>query len=256
VTGSLAPGLTDRDRSVLRQTGVLRLATGGQLRRLVFGDPSASSHNARLARRCFERLTTAGLMVRLVRRLGGLGGGSSSFVYALTPAGARAIGLPPHRHRLDPSLTFLTHTTTISETYTQLYESLFAGELLSLDVEVEPEAWRPAGDGSGSVLKPDLFVRLETASEEVFAYVEIDLATEHAGAIRRKLALYAGYRSSGRDQSRLDLFPSVYWSVPDPARAVALRRYLEPETRRSPGLHQVVLANQLIPTLRKGGTHA
>lgn len=252
----MSPGLSERDRAVLLTTGQLKLVSGGQLRRLVFGDPSASSHNARLARRCFERLTMRGLMVRLVRTHGGLGGGSSSFVYALTPAGARVVDLPPHRHRLDPSLTFLNHTLAISETYTQLFESSFGGELASLEVMVEPETWRPLADGSGGVLKPDLFVTFATPEEEVFAYVEIDLATEHAAAIRRKVALYSSYRATGREQARFGLFPIVIWAVPDQRRAATLRRYLEPAERRAPGLHQVVLSGELINVLTKGGDHA
>lgn len=252
----MSPALSQRDREVLLTAGRLKLVSGGQLRRLVFGDPSASSHNARLARRCFERLTTRGLMVRLVRTHGGLGGGSSSFIYALSPAGARAVDLPPQRHRLDPSLTFLNHTLAVSETYTQLFESSFGGALGSLEVAVEPETWRPLADGSGGVLKPDLFVSLATAEEEVFAYVEIDLATEHAAAVRRKVALYASYRATGRDQDRIDLFPLVIWAVPDQRRAATLRRYLEPEDGRAPGLHQVVLTSELINALTKGGDHA
>lgn len=252
----LAGGLSDRDVATLRLVGELKLVTGGQLRRLVFGDPSASSQNARIARRILNRLTEDRLLKRLVRRLGGFGGGSSSYIYALSPAGARACGLPPVRHREDPSLTYLHHTLAISETYTQLFEAKYAEQIQQLDVVVEPATWRDLGDGSGSLLKPDLFVELTTATEDVVAYIEIDLATEHVGAIRRKLALYAAHRATGRDVQRYGVTPLVVWSVPNLERLRQMERYLQPEANKNPGLHQVVVADQLITQLTKGGDHA
>lgn len=248
--------LSARDRRLLRVTGDLRLVTGGQLRRVVFGEPSASSQNARIARRALARLADAGLLARTDRTLGGLGGGSSSFVYTLTPRGARVLDRPPQRHRLDPSLGYLRHSLAVSEVYVQLHEASFAGDIVGLRLDTEPACWRSLEDGSGRVLKPDLFVHLTTAAEEVFAYVEVDLATEHRAAVRRKLDLYAAHEATGRDQSTFRVLPQVVWSVPDPLRRDTLRQYLAPETRQRPGRHVVVLADQLVTQLTKGGDHA
>lgn len=255
MTALIGVELADRDRDLLRAVGQLGYVTGGQLRRLVFGEPLASTQNARIARRVLERLTRRGLLVRATRSLGGIRAGSSSYVYALTRQGALAIGERPRRRHLDPSLTFLQHTLAISETYVQLFEAQHVGLLSGLTIEVEPACWRTLGDSSGSRLKPDLFVGLETAREEVFAFVEIDLGTEHQTAVRRKVALYDAYRATSQEQERIELFPQVIWVVQDPLRGEALARYLAPEVRRNPGLHIVVLANQLLTQLAKGGDH-
>jgi hypothetical protein len=144
----------------------------------------------------------------------------------------------------------------ISETYIQLFEANFVGLIQELRIEVEPMTWRDLGDGSGQRLKPDLFVEVTTELEEVVAYVEIDLATEHVTAIRRKVALYAAHRATGRDQRRYGVTPLVLWSVPSPDRRAQLEGYLEPESRANPGLHEVVVAGDLIHQLTKGGDHA
>ena len=82
------PNLGPRDRQLLLAAARLRLVTGGQLQRLIFAGPDASSQNARIARRCLERLTTQRLLQRLDRRVGGLRAGRNSYGYAVTPAGA------------------------------------------------------------------------------------------------------------------------------------------------------------------------
>lgn len=68
--------LSVRDRAVITTVDNLRLVTGGQLQRLFFADASAGSTNARVARRCLQRLTDLGLLVRPARRVGGLRAGS------------------------------------------------------------------------------------------------------------------------------------------------------------------------------------
>jgi len=144
----------------------------------------------------------------------------------------------------------------VSELFVELHEAARAGRFELVSIQVGTSCWRPLGDGTGRALKPDLFIHLATETEELFAYVEVDLATEHRGAIRRKLALYQAHRSTGRDQERLGVFPLVIWSVPDPIRAERMREYLASEEHRSPGLHHVVLAQDFINQLTKGGDHA
>lgn len=248
--------VSDRDRQVLRAVLALRLVTGGQLMRLVFGSPTATSQNARIARRCLQRLTEAGLLWRLHRRVGGIRAGSSSYVYAVSPAGARALGESIGRGRQrEPSLTFLNHTLAVSEVYVRLYEALYQHKFDELHAETEPRCWRNLEDGSSAVLRPDLLVTASTPTEDVWAFVEVDLGTEHVAAVQRKVALYEVHWRSGREQARLGGFPQVMWLVPDTRRQRQLRGYLRRAARDRPGLHTVVLQDDFINQLVKGGDH-
>jgi hypothetical protein len=252
VTPSAAGGLelSARDRQVLQATADLRLITGGQLMRLVFRAPAATSHNARIARRCLQRLTATGLLWRLERRVGGIRAGSSSYVYALSPAGGRALGEATSRGRSrEPSLTFQDHTLTVSEIYVQLFEHHYLHPFEELVVETEPSCWRSLDDGSGGILKPDLLVTAITPDEERWLYIEVDRGTEHIAAIQRKVALYRAHQRSGREQARLGGFPAVLWLVPNQHRATQLRRYLEPANREQRGLHTVAIEGDVIKQL-------
>lgn len=224
MTGQLGRGLGPRDQQLLLAAARLRLVTGGQLQRLVFAGPDASSQNARIARRALERLTTKGLLQRLDRRLGGLRAGSSSYVYAVTPTGAAAIGWSVGRSRVrDPSLTFLGHQLAVAEVLVQLHEADFAGVFLDLDVQTEPSCWRPLDDGTGSILKPDLYALVTLVDHERLAFIEVDNGTEHAAALKRKAALYAAHYASGHEQRIEGVFPEVLWVAPDARRAEQLR---------------------------------
>ena len=252
MTPSAAGGweLSARDRQVLQAAADLRLVTGGQLMRLSFGSPTATSHNARIARRCLQRLTAEGLLWRLRRRVGGIRAGSSSYVYALSPAGGRQLGEQASRGRArEPSLTFQDHTLTVSEIYVQLFEHHYLHPFKELVVETEPSCWRSLDDGSGGILKPDLLVTSLTPDEERWLFIEVDRGTEHVAAIQRKVALYEAHQRSGREQARLGGFPAVLWVVPSEQRAIQLRQYLRAANREQPGLHTVALEGELIKRL-------
>jgi hypothetical protein len=184
-------------------------------------------------------------------------GGSSSYVYALSPTGGKVIGKPNMRGRQrEPSLTFMSHTLAVAEQYVRLHEAHYQDVLDELDVQTEPHCWRPLGDGSGGILKPDLLVTARTPDEDLWAFVEVDRSTEHSAAIQRKLALYAAYRATGREQARLGGFPQILWLVPNNDRQRRLQGYLASVRRTAPGLHQAVLNDNFINYLTKGGDHA
>ena len=242
--------LSARDRLVLQAAADLRLVTAGQLMRLVFGAPAANTDNARIARRCLQRLTTTGLLWRMARRVGGLRAGSSSYIYALSPAGGRQLGQKTGRGRSrQPSLTFQDHTLTVSEIYVQLFEYHYLHPFEELVVETEPSCWRSLDDGSGGILKPDLLVTALTPDEERWLFIEVDRGTEHVAAIQRKVALYQAHQRSGREQARLGGFPAVLWIVPSEQRATQLRHYLRTANREQPGLHTVAQEGELIKQL-------
>ena len=249
----LEEALSDRDLKLLSDVADLRLVTGGQLRRLAFSGPGASSENTRIARRTLERLTNRGLLQRLHRRVGGIRAGSSSYVYAVTPAGAAAVGRQVGRGRVrQPSLTFLAHQLAVAEVVVELRTARAAGLLQDLYVETEPNCWRALDDGSGSLLKPDLFVTAAIESDELLAFIEVDNGTEHAAALSRKTALYQAHFMSGREQAAEGVFPEVLWLAEDEARRSQLRDLCQ-RTGHPPGLHRVLAPEQLLNYVMKGG---
>lgn len=249
----LGDQLSERDRRLLRDVADLRLVTGSQLQRLAFAGPQASSQNTRIARRTLERLTRLGLLQRLHRRVGGIRAGSSSFVYAITPAGAQAIGRQVGRGRVrEPSLTFLTHQLAVAEVVVALRAAHDEGILQELHIETEPACWRPLDDGSGGVLKPDLFLTAVLADEELLAFIEVDNDTEHAAALARKTALYRAHYASGREQQAEGVFPEVLWLASSERRRQQLRAAID-RLAGPPGLHRVLPPEQLLNYITKGG---
>lgn len=232
--------LSPRDLAVLQTAGALRLVTGGQLQRLFFTDPNDGSTSPRIARRTLQRLTDLRMLRRLARRVGGLRAGSSSFTYALTPAGGRAIGHPVSRGRSpEPSLTFVRHTLAVGEVATVLYEAKRRGRLEALKLQTEPTCWRDLGGYDRSVLKPDLFVEAATSETDYLAWIEVDLGTEHGPALVRKARLYERYFRSGREQQRTGLFPRVLWLAEDHRRQQAIRQALHRASGLTADLHRV-----------------
>ncbi len=74
------------------------------------------------------------------------------------------------------------------------------------------------------MLKPDAFVRVEAGDYEQVTFLEIDRATEHLPAIRRKLQTYAQAFAAGVEQAGGAAFPNVLFVVPDEPRQKAIER--------------------------------
>jgi hypothetical protein len=253
VTLPARASISRRDEQLLRAVGELRLVSGAQLQRLAFAGPTATSTSDRVARRSLQRLTDHDFLQRLGRRVGGLRAGSSAWIYALTPRGARVVGRDLGRGRRSrPSLAFLQHHLGVAETFVQLHEAAQRGELELVQLATEPTCWRSIGDGSDSVLRPDLFVIVATGEQERLAFVEVDNGTEHVGALQRKLGLYRDYYASGQEQAREGVFPEVLWLALDQARRGRLQELF---ARRDVDhqLHRSLLQGELINYLTKGG---
>src|ERR1700677_725220 len=93
---ALADGMTPRERQIVETVARLTLVSGGQLIDLFFNnncDSSSPYTRARVARRVLARLVEQRVLDRLARRRGGVGGGSSAWVYALGPAGRRTVAI-------------------------------------------------------------------------------------------------------------------------------------------------------------------
>jgi hypothetical protein len=218
--------LSERDLAVIGQVASLKLMSGRQIERIHFGvDQHATALTAaRTARRVLERLVDDRLLVRLDRRVGGVRAGSASFVYGLGPVGQRVLGLGgPRRRFREPTATFVAHTLAITELVVELTLADRRRDLELLQVQTEPECWRPLGARGLATLRPDLFVITAKGDFEYRYFVEVDLGTESLPRLLSKCRIYEDYYRAGSEQHLHDVFPSVLWIMHNQDRALKLR---------------------------------
>jgi hypothetical protein len=254
---ALADGMPLRDRQIVETIGRLSLVRGGQLINLFFYDISNPSTRTRRARRVLARLVEQRVLDRLERRCGGPGGGSSSWVYALGPAGRRMLaywagdGLPRSRSAYEPGAVWTAHALAVSDLYVRLREAERAGRAELLAFDAEPACWRRytrLGGGAG-VLKPDAYVQLGLGEWVDSAFIEVDLGTEHHGQLLRKHQVYGEYFRAGVEQAASGVYPAVVWIAPDSQRVALLSEIhqgLPEQTRR---LFTVVSVERAIDVL-------
>jgi hypothetical protein len=171
-------------------------------------------------------MTTAGLLHRFKRRIGGIQAGSSGYLYGLSTGGQRLLdGRGPaggvrRRRPWEASTPFFDHVLAVSELYVRLREAERGDQFELLQFDAEPSCWRywPDPSGSRSVVKPDAFVLTATGELVYPTLVEVDRATESRPIIRRKGEAYIAYWQSGVEQTRHAVFPRVCWLVPDDHR--------------------------------------
>lgn len=225
---AMADGMPSRDREIVQAVARLTLVSGAQIIDLFFSDIPDTSTRARRSRRVLGRLVEQRVLARLERpRLGGVGGGSSSWVYALGPAGRRIVaywsgeGLPRSRGASEPSVAWTAHRLAVSDLYVQLRQAEHDGQVELLAFDAEPNCWRRYTrlGGAPGVLKPDAFVRLGVGEYEDSFFVEVDLGSERRGQLVRQHRAYGEYFRSGVEQSNTGVFPAVVWIVPDAKRA-------------------------------------
>jgi len=218
--------LSERDLAIIGQVTSLKLMTGRQIERIHFGvDQHATAPTAaRTARRVLERLVNDRLLVRLDRRVGGVRAGSASFVYGLGPVGQRVLGLGgPRRRFREPTATFVAHTLAISGLVVELTVADRHGELELLQVQTEPECWRPLGARGLATLRPDLFIITANGEFEYRYFIEVDLGTESLPRLLAKCRIYEDYYRAGDEQHLHDVFPIVLWIMHNEDRALKLR---------------------------------
>jgi hypothetical protein len=232
-----------RDRQIVETVARLTLVSGGQLIDLFFESISNPSTRSRRARRSLGRLVEQRVLDRLERRRGGVGGGSSSWVYALGPAGRRMVaywageGLPRSRSAYEPSAMWSSHTLAVSDLYVRLREVERTGRVELLAFNAEPVCWRRYTrlGGVAGVLKPDAYVRLGVGEFEDSFFIEVDLGSERRGQLTRQHHAYREYFRAGVEQTKTGVFPGVLWIVPDTQRMALLsdiQRGLPERTKR------------------------
>jgi hypothetical protein len=232
--------LSERDQKILEALRTHRLLSTAHIRRLYFAHGKDERHSSQAAAsnaamRVLSRLEAHGLMVRLMRRIGGVRAGSSGIVWQLGATGERMLralyGDGQRRRYLEPSRAFVAHTLDCSELAVRLHELDRQGALELVTLEAEPNCWRSflAAHGVRSWLKPDLFAITASGNYEDHWFIEADRATEHPGVVARKVAVYQTYAATGMYQAEHGLFPAVLWVVPDAKRKHVIEDILSAE---------------------------
>lgn len=221
----IATDIRPREWDVLRSLEKLHFLTTRQIERLHLSPDHYTPLSAiRTARYSLTRLYDLGLVERLQRRVGGVRAGSASFVYRLSPLGARLLHHSTRRRSHEPSLTHLAHVLSVGELVVRLHEAARADHLELLEVQAEPDCWRPivAPHGGRVLLKPDLRVTLGVGEHELHWFVEVDRGSEHRPVLLRKCIVYVQAWRGGREAASAGVFPRVLWVVPDQPRAEVL----------------------------------
>jgi hypothetical protein len=230
----IASDLTDLDHEVLSFVRAYRLATSKQLvRRFWMSDTGNHDRQARVGRRALKRLADWRLLDPLPGRArGGMRGGSDTLIYSIGVAGVRLLARRGFtQKRLGaPGDRQIAHTLTICEVAVRLHEADHAGAVECIEIQAEPECWRPFLGlmGARRVLKPDLYLRV-AAPGSAYEYrwlCEVDMATEHKGTLLAKCQRYLAHFRSGAEQREHGVYPKVLWVVPDTRRAAEIEQVL------------------------------
>lgn len=248
--------VNERDVRILQSIAAHRLLLTHHVYDLHFWNHSSWASGIRACNRVLNRLREHRLLRRIDRPVGGHGGGSQGFVWAIDVAGERLLRdldpRPRGRQRpFEPSTTFLAHTLAIADRRIEIEKAARAGRFELVSVVTEPTTWRqfPGELGKPIWLKPDLEVTTARGEWEHDWFIEVDLGTESGTALIRKCRMYQRYFATGREQARRGVFPRVLWLMPDQRRVDLLQRLLDAEREVPSGLFTVVAADRMIASL-------
>jgi hypothetical protein len=246
--------LSGRDRAILGQVGDLRLMSGRQIVAIHFpvSEHDNLSAATRACNRVLRRLVRDRLLVRLERRVGGIRGGSSSFVYALGTIGHRALDAAGARPRLgEPTPAFVLHALAVAQLVVDCTLASRGRQFDLLVCQAEPRCWRQFTNASGRVvLRPDLLLALGVGEYEGRFFLEVDRGTEHFPTVIGKCRLYESYYHSGREQSAHGVSPRTCWIVPSETRARQLRGAIDRDRKLTSQLFMVTTSEKALATLR------
>jgi hypothetical protein len=214
--------MSRREQAVVRLVARLKLVSHRQVAQTLAAQSATSANSqARDLRRLLAKLTAAGLLARLERRVGGARAGSAGFIYYLGPLGQRLVaywrgeGLVRGRRRPEPGQRFVDHRLAVSQLYIDLLLAERIGALALASFDAEPDCWRPYIDrfGSQAVLKPDAYAHTDIRSFEHHWFFEVDLGTESTTVLGSKVQTYWDYFRAGDEQAAHGVFPKVVFAT-------------------------------------------
>lgn len=215
-----AHNLLPRDLRVIQLVARFGQLSANHIRELLFSDVTAAPAN-----RSLRRLTEAGYLHRIERRLvGGARGGSGQYVYELGNRGHYLL----YEGRYEPSRNVRFHALAIADTYVQLVRLERAGLIELVGLSTEPDCWY--GD-----VRPDMRVDLYRKRTEstLIRWIEVDMGTQSQRVLKDKLEAYwKAYSDAEADD--WPEFPRIIFTVVDEPRAKELAwliGQLKPERR-------------------------
>jgi hypothetical protein len=238
--------LTAADRRVIELFATVDYATTGQIERAC-AEGTTPLARARVTRRRLRRLVDLGVLFRLDRPVGGIGGGSEAGVFTLERAGWRLVelrgGSVPRRVRRpeERGLAFLRHSLAVTEHFVALRKR--CGELSDAELLAwtgEPACHRRFTYRGRSVrLSPDALVEVRRGVELITSFLEVDGGTESLPTLIGKTAGYLRYARLHPRET-----PQVVFSFSSTRRAQLLRERLAEAASRE-GVRPAVAARLL-----------
>lgn len=244
--------LTARDLRIVAALKQHRFLTTSHLERLHFDDHATPLSAARSARRVLAKLKSLGVITSLPRSLGGVRGGSSQYVWHLTPVGERLGSSGVERRVREPSTAFLEHELGIASIHVDLVAAERAGKLRVVTFTTEPSCWRPFPGIGGQLitLKPDFFAVVAAHEEyDSLVFGEYDRSTESLKTIARKASVYESYWRTDIEVQRSGGFPRVLWIASSRTRLSRIRQHLGRTARVTMALHGFSTPEDLVNTL-------
>jgi hypothetical protein len=252
--GAVRDSLSARDWQVLAGVAANRYLTTRQVEGFWFDGHASALSGARLCRRVLHRLSELRVLVHLERRIGGARAGSASYVWQVGPVGDRLLrdGVARARRRQrEPGLLFLDHCLAVADAHLALVRAHRAGELELVEVQTEPDCWRPFTGLGGArlVLQPDLYVVTGDPADRAYVnrwFVEVDRGTEQLPRLHEKCKRYEAARRVGAGQAADEGFPLVVWVMRDQASAERLAGAISRDAQLDNQLYRVTTGEHFV----------
>jgi len=246
--------LSPRDWQIIEAVNRLRLLTGEQIERLFFADLRLGRSRIASRSRALHRLVSWRVLVPLPRRIGGVGHGSTTLVFALDSTGQRLA-----RERLiatnraarvrrpgPPGERTVRHILATSEACVSLTElSRAHGFGLSVFL-AEPASWWP--NGLGGYIKPDAYAVVSWGDIRDHWWLELDLATESMPAVKRQLLSYLDFVQRGQ-LGPGKIMPRVIVGTTTDARCQAISALAQRLPSPAQGLFRIVQTDEIASTV-------
>jgi hypothetical protein len=252
--------LSARDWRVLEGVTAHRYLTTRQVEGFWFYDHATALSSARVCRRVLRRLADLHVLTNLERRIGGVRAGSASYVWQAGPVGDRLLreqSVRPRRRQREPGLLFLDHCLAVADAHLALVQAHLAGVLELVEVQTEPDCWRPFTGLGGArlMLQPDLYVVTGDPADRAYVnrwFVEVDRGTEQLPRLRAKCGRYEAAHRAGAGQAEDEGFPLVVWVMRDEAKAARLAAAIQRDARLDDRLYRVTTLKQFVGVIRGG----
>jgi hypothetical protein len=227
----ISTSTSDREREVLVHLAKFRFLTAEQLTELLFSLRTDLKDSSRvvMTRQILANLAKRDLVTRTARSIGGADAGSARSAYYLRPAGMAAlwelgVGLEPKRTA--PRGTFLLrHALALADValaFQRAARETNGHSLVAWELD-----WEAAQRGANATVVPDAYMMYSARSDDLYAFIEMDLGTMGSRFFQRKIERYLDLFWDESWKARVPEWPAVLTVTPSRTRAVLLRTSTE-----------------------------